>query len=132
MTTSVSETKGEPIPMYRIAGLTLVLLAAVLAACSSDDDDHMNGDHMDGSGTMDHGSMNHESMNHEGTGDADATAALPADANRVCPVTGDEVSPEIFTEYEGKKVYFCCDDCVEKFQNSPEEYFAKAYPDAGK
>jgi len=43
----------------------------------------------------------------------------------VCPVMEGAVNKAIFTEYEGKKVYFCCAGCKEKFEKEPEKYIAK-------
>ena len=42
-----------------------------------------------------------------------------------CPVMGGAINKAIFTEYKGKKVYFCCDPCKEKFEAAPEQYVAK-------
>jgi YHS domain-containing protein len=42
-----------------------------------------------------------------------------------CPVMGGAINTSIFTEYKGKKVYFCCADCKEKFEKEPEKYLAK-------
>jgi len=42
---------------------------------------------------------------------------------KTCPVmVGNKVDPNIFTEYEGKKVYFCCDYCKATFEAEPEKY----------
>ena len=47
-------------------------------------------------------------------------------AQKTCPVMdGNPIDPEVFIEYQGKKVYFCCADCKEKFLENPEEYIAK-------
>ena len=43
----------------------------------------------------------------------------------VCPVMEGAINKAIFTEYEGKKVYFCCAGCKEKFEKEPEKYIAK-------
>ena len=43
----------------------------------------------------------------------------------VCPVTGDKIDKNVFVEYKGKKVYFCCADCKAKFEADPEKYIAK-------
>jgi YHS domain-containing protein len=44
---------------------------------------------------------------------------------KMCPVMTDmKINPEIFTEYKGKKVYFCCTDCKAKFEVEPEKYVA--------
>lgn len=43
----------------------------------------------------------------------------------VCPIMGAAINKELFTEYKGKKVYFCCAGCKEKFEQAPEQYLAK-------
>jgi len=35
-----------------------------------------------------------------------------------CPVMSAPVNVKIFTEYEGKKIYFCCEECKAKFAES--------------
>ena len=42
-----------------------------------------------------------------------------------CPVTGKPSNPEVFAEYNEKKVYFCCPGCKTKFMASPDEYLDK-------
>lgn len=42
-----------------------------------------------------------------------------------CPVMGGKVNKDIFTEYEGKKVYFCCPGCRPVFEKNPEKYISK-------
>ncbi len=42
-----------------------------------------------------------------------------------CPVMGGKINKNIYTEYKGKKVYFCCPSCVEKFKKNPEKYVDK-------
>ncbi|MHC4905579.1 MAG: YHS domain-containing protein [Planctomycetota bacterium] len=43
--------------------------------------------------------------------------------NNMCPVMTDmKVNPEIFTDYQGKRVHFCCDNCKAKFEHEPEKY----------
>jgi YHS domain-containing protein len=40
-----------------------------------------------------------------------------------CPVmAGNPVNPKIFTEYEGQKIYFCCEKCKADFAKSPKKY----------
>ncbi len=43
----------------------------------------------------------------------------------ICPVMEGAINKNIFTEYKGKKVYFCCAGCKEKFEKEPEKYIAK-------
>jgi len=53
----------------------------------------------------------------------------PAEAvaveQKTCPVMGGAINKEIYVEYKGKKVYFCCPSCKEKFQQAPEKYISK-------
>jgi YHS domain-containing protein len=42
-----------------------------------------------------------------------------------CPVMGGAIDKDVFVEYEGKKVYFCCEPCKGKFDAAPATYVAK-------
>ncbi len=42
-----------------------------------------------------------------------------------CPVMAGAINKDIFTEYKGKKVYFCCAGCKEVFEKEPEKYLDK-------
>jgi len=43
-----------------------------------------------------------------------------------CPVLdGNKIDKNVFVEYQGKKVYFCCPDCKAKFEAAPEKYISK-------
>jgi YHS domain-containing protein len=43
-----------------------------------------------------------------------------------CPVMeGNKIDKNVFVEYKGKKVYFCCPACKEKFNQDPEKYISK-------
>lgn len=48
-----------------------------------------------------------------------------AGVQTVCPVMGGKIQEDVYTEYQGKKVYFCCPACVEKFKADPEKYLSK-------
>lgn len=52
-------------------------------------------------------------------------AAAPAIVQTICPVMGGAIDKAVYTEYQGKKVYFCCAACITKFQDAPEKYVAK-------
>lgn len=43
----------------------------------------------------------------------------------ICPVMKGAINKNLFTEYKGKKVYFCCAGCKGKFEKEPEKYIAK-------
>ena len=104
---------------------TLVLSVALLIAigCSSaDEDNHDMHDHGAKKPAMDHSSMDHSAD--------EATHTDAAERNLICPVMGGETTDsEIFAEHNGKKVYFCCEGCIDDFKEDPAAYFAKAYPE---
>ncbi|MBE7560308.1 hypothetical protein HS125_15750 [bacterium] len=63
-----------------------------------------------------------------------AQEAAPAEIldNTLCPVLTDEaVDPEVFVEYQGKRVYLCCRRCQRMFQAEPEKYLANLPQFAG-
>jgi YHS domain-containing protein len=44
-----------------------------------------------------------------------------------CIVSGEkvgEMGPPVSIDYQGKKVAFCCDSCIAKFQKDPSKYLA--------
>ncbi|MHC4122647.1 MAG: YHS domain-containing protein [Planctomycetota bacterium] len=44
---------------------------------------------------------------------------------KTCPVMGNPINKNLYTEYKGKKVYFCCPGCKPKFEADPEKYVTK-------
>lgn len=42
-----------------------------------------------------------------------------------CPVTGKPINTSIYIDYNGKRIYFCCNACPEAFKKNPEEYMKK-------
>jgi YHS domain-containing protein len=38
---------------------------------------------------------------------------------------GGPIDPNVFVTHEGKKVYFCCKDCIPKFEKEPAKYMTK-------
>jgi YHS domain-containing protein len=44
---------------------------------------------------------------------------------KTCPVTGEPADQNVFLDYQGKRFYFCCAACKEKFQESPQTYLKK-------
>ncbi|HNS22153.1 MAG TPA: YHS domain-containing protein [Sedimentisphaerales bacterium] len=57
---------------------------------------------------------------------AQPAAETVAIEQKTCPVMeGNPIDPNLFVEYKGKKVYFCCKGCPEKFLANPEKYLAK-------
>lgn len=52
-------------------------------------------------------------------------AAVAAIEQTTCPVLGGPIDKNVFTEYKGKKVYFCCTNCKKAFELDPEKYVSK-------
>lgn len=43
-----------------------------------------------------------------------------------CPVSGKDLTKkEVFTDYKGRRVYFCCENCISKFEKEPQKYLNK-------
>jgi len=42
-----------------------------------------------------------------------------------CPIMGNPINKNLYAEYKGKKVYFCCPGCKPKFEADPEKYVTK-------
>ena len=45
-----------------------------------------------------------------------------------CPVSGEklgEMGSPVSIDYQGKKVSFCCEGCIAKFQKDPAKYLGK-------
>lgn len=50
--------------------------------------------------------------------------------NELCPSSGDPVDGKTSIEYNGMKVHFCCEGCVESFVKAPEPGMRKLLPEA--
>ena len=69
----------------------------------------------------------------QAAGKAAAPAAKPEvklGPQVTCPVTGDPINKNTYTDYEGERVYFCCPACVSEFENDPDKYL-KVLADKG-
>lgn len=42
-----------------------------------------------------------------------------------CPVMGGKINKEVYTDYQGKRVYFCCTGCIPEFKKYPAKYIKK-------
>jgi Cu(I)/Ag(I) efflux system membrane fusion protein len=42
-----------------------------------------------------------------------------------CPVEGGKIDREVFVDYEGKRIYFCCPGCDQEFLDDPEAFLKK-------
>jgi YHS domain-containing protein len=51
--------------------------------------------------------------------------AAEAKAQTVCPVLGGNVDKQVYMDYQGKRIYFCCQGCDKEFRKDPEKYMKK-------
>src|SRR5712691_4865881 len=62
-------------------------------------------------------------------GDKPATkpASTQPAINKFCAVEGGDhaVDKDVFVMYKGKKVGFCCEDCIKEFNSDPDAYMEK-------
>jgi YHS domain-containing protein len=42
-----------------------------------------------------------------------------------CPVLGEPIDKSLYVDYNGKRIYVCCADCIEKVKSDPEKYLKK-------
>lgn len=54
-----------------------------------------------------------------------AAGVVKADAQAKCPVLGGNIDKNVYVDYQGKRVYFCCKACVDEFNKDPEKYMKK-------
>jgi YHS domain-containing protein len=52
-------------------------------------------------------------------------ATQPAISQKTCPVMGGDIDPKVYTDYQGKRIYFCCPSCIDDFKKDPAKYLAK-------
>ena len=46
-----------------------------------------------------------------------------------CPVMGGKIDKEIYLDYQGQRIYFCCESCKKSFSEDPEKYMQKIADD---
>ncbi len=104
-----------------VMSMLLVLLTvglAVLNGCKKSEPQAMT----------DHEGHDHPAMTDKPAEMIEAAKAIVAEAieQKTCPImAGNPINKNLFTEYKGKKVYFCCPACKPKFEADPEKYIAK-------
>lgn len=53
------------------------------------------------------------------------TAAFAGTPQTTCPVMGNAINKDLYADYNGKRVYFCCQMCPPKFKKNPEAFIKK-------
>lgn len=46
-------------------------------------------------------------------------------AQKLCPVMGTPIDKDIYVDHNGRRVYLCCQMCVDQFKKEPEKYLKK-------
>lgn len=44
---------------------------------------------------------------------------------KTCPVMGGDINTNVYADYNGKRIYFCCSICEPQFKKSPKEFIKK-------
>jgi YHS domain-containing protein len=42
-----------------------------------------------------------------------------------CPVMGSNIDKKVYLDYQGKRIYFCCPECIKTFKEQPDVYIKK-------
>jgi YHS domain-containing protein len=53
---------------------------------------------------------------------ATKTPATATQAQTICPIEGSKIDKNVYIDYQGKRIYFCCADCKAKFNADPAKY----------
>lgn len=43
----------------------------------------------------------------------------------ICPVMGNPINKNLYVDYKGKRVYFCCGPCPSRFMRYPDAYLKR-------
>ena len=50
---------------------------------------------------------------------------LAGKTQEACPVRGGKINKDLYTDYKGQRIYFCCPECIGIFKKDPEKYLQK-------
>jgi YHS domain-containing protein len=57
---------------------------------------------------------------------ANLTVCFAKEGTQVtCPVMGGKINKDLYVDYKGMRVYFCCAACPKEFNKDPEKYIKK-------
>jgi len=54
--------------------------------------------------------------------EGDAAKSKP---QTTCPVLGEKIDKGVYVDHQGKRVYFCCKDCIDTFKMDSAKYLKK-------
>jgi len=51
-----------------------------------------------------------------------STEAVKPQAQAKCPIMDNDISKKIYVDYQCKRIYLCCEGCIDPVKNDPEKY----------
>lgn len=66
-----------------------------------------------------------ETKNSTTAGHKNTAKVVEKKKQTICPVLGNPINKSVYTDYKGKRVYFCCAMCVGEFKKHPDEILKK-------
>lgn len=58
------------------------------------------------------------------TSAAGENASVTSPEQKLCPVMERAIKKSIYVDHEGRRIYFCCPMCIDKFKADPAKYIA--------
>jgi YHS domain-containing protein len=55
----------------------------------------------------------------------DKSGPLVGKQQTACPVQHGRINKELYADYQGQRVYFCCPECIPIFKKNPEAYLKR-------
>jgi len=55
----------------------------------------------------------------------DKSGPLVGKQQTACPVQHGRINKELYADYQGQRVYFCCPECIPIFKKTPEAYLKR-------
>jgi len=55
----------------------------------------------------------------------DKSGPLVGKRQTACPVQHGKINKELYADYQGQRVYFCCPECIPIFKKNPEAYLKR-------
>lgn len=56
---------------------------------------------------------------------AAAQGILFENIQTTCPVSGEAIDKSKFVDFEGRRIYFCCNQCIKDFNKDPQKFLSK-------
>ena len=119
-----------------VFSMIVILVAFSVSGCK-EEKSAQTAQHVDEHAGHDHAAMSemktadtaetdpHAGHDHSAAGTTTAKMTMASAEQTTCPIMGGKINKAVFTEYKGKKVYFCCPGCDKTFNTDPAKYISK-------